>query len=173
LKAVGFTGAAKYILPLVLFFGCDNPFSPSLDESDENGSVISDLKDPEGVFQNMQYAYTFKDTLIYGELISPEFIFTFHDYEQGFDDSWERESEMRTTYRLFQSSQRLDLIWNNIIVSTIDSATANIVRGFNLTVNFNSSNLPYQAYGNVNMSLKKDMQTGKWQITRWVDESNY
>jgi hypothetical protein len=131
------------------------------------------LKSPDGVFQNIQYAYTFKDTLIYGELIAPDFIFTYHDYERQFDVSWGREEEMRTTYGLFQNTQRLDLIWNNIIVSTVDSSSANIIRGFNLTVTYNSSNLPDQAHGNVNMSLKKNAHTGKWQIIRWADESNY
>ncbi|HVO76125.1 MAG TPA: hypothetical protein VMT35_19025 [Ignavibacteriaceae bacterium] len=161
-----------YLIPLVLLTGCTNPFSPSFDESDENSSVISDLKTPEGVFQNMQYAYTFRDTLIYSDLIAPDFIFTFHDYDRGFDDSWGRDEEMRTTYRLFQSSQRLDLIWNNISASSADSSNATIIRAFNLTVTLNSSDLPLQAYGKVNMSLKKNLQTGKWQISRWVDESN-
>jgi hypothetical protein len=165
--------AVKYILPLILLFGCTNPFSPSFEESDEDGGLISDLKTPEGVFQNMQYAYTFKDTLIYGEIIAAEFIFTYHNYEKGFNESWGREEEMMATYGLFQGTQRLDLIWNNIIMSNIDSSTANFVRGFNLTVTLNSADLPFQAYGRVNMFLTKNIQTGKWQISRWVDESNY
>jgi len=172
-KKVLYLKAIEYILPLILFYGCTNPFNPSFDEGEDGGSVISDLKTPEGVFQNMQYAYTFKDTLIYGEIIAPDFLFTYHDYEQGFDDSWGREEEMRATYGLFQGTQRLDLIWNNIIISTIDSSTANFVRGFNLTVTLNSADLPFRANGRVNMSLTKNLQTGKWRISRWIDESNY
>ncbi len=79
---------------------------------------------------------------------------------------------MKTTYGLFQNSQRLDLIWNNIVLSTIDSSTANIVRGFNLTITFSSTDIE-RLDGRVNMSLRKDPQTSKWLITRWIDESNF
>ncbi|MCL5031090.1 MAG: hypothetical protein M1480_18955 [Bacteroidetes bacterium] len=79
---------------------------------------------------------------------------------------------MKTTYGLFQNSQRLDLIWNNIVLSTIDSSSANIVRGFNLTITFSSTDIE-RLDGRVNMSLVKDPQTSKWLITRWIDESNF
>jgi len=158
---------------LLLIASCTNPFSPSYDENyNENGPAISDLKTIEGVFQNFQYAYTFKDTLIYGEFIAPDFVFTYRDYEQGFDVSWGRDEEMRVTNGLFTNSQQLDLIWNNIILSTIDSLDANIVRSFNLNITFNPTDV-VRVDGRVNLSLKKNPVTEKWSITRWLDESNF
>ncbi len=160
------------ILVFSAMYGC-NPFSPAFDESAGTGSsTLSDLTNVEGVFQNFQYAYAFRDTIIYGELIHQDFIFTYRDYEQSFDVSWGREEEMKTTYGLFQNSQRLDLIWNNIILSTIDSTSANIVRGFNLTITFNPTDV-VRVDGRVNMSLVKNPVTGKWAINRWNDESNF
>lgn len=88
------------------------------------------------------------------------------------DVSWGRDEEMKTTYGLFQNSQQLDLIWNNIVLSTIDSSSANIVRGFNLTITFSPTDIE-RLDGRVNMTLVKDPQTSKWLITRWIDESNF
>ena len=123
----------------------------------------------EGVFQNLRYAYTFKDTLIYGQLLDKDFIFSYRDYEQGVDKSWERDEEMRVTYGLFQNTQQLDLIWNDIV--SISSDSTNIIRSFNLTVTFNPTYIEY-ADGKVNLKLKKDINQ-RWKILRWYDESNY
>ena len=149
--------------------GCLNPFAPELDNQLSNeGSLISDLSDVEGVFQNFQYAYAFKDTLIYGELLAPDFIFSYRDYDRGVDVSWGRDDEMMVTYGLFQNSQRLDLIWNNIVSMSSDSTR--IIRSFNLTITFNPIDIIF-VDGRVNLSLRKN--ENKWQITQWVDESNF
>ncbi len=165
---------ASYILILILLLtGCKNPFSPAYDNSEGNSSsTLSDLKTIDGVFKNFQYAYTFKDTVIYGELISQDFIFTYRDYELNYDVSWGRDEEMKTTYGLFQNAQRLDLIWNNISLSSEDSLAATIVRGFNLTVTLNPTDV-LRVDGRVNLSLRKNPATQKWIITHWTDESNF
>jgi len=166
------------ILSVVIFTGlvttsCTNPFAPRFDDNIDNGSPpISDQTTIEGVFQNFQYAYTFKDTLIYGNLIASDFTFTYRDYENGYDVNWGRDEDMRTTNGLFQNSERLDLIWNNIVLSTIDSLDANIVRSFNLNITFNPTDV-VRIDGRVNLSLRQDPDSKKWQITRWLDESNF
>ncbi|NWF49568.1 MAG: hypothetical protein HXY49_03405 [Ignavibacteriaceae bacterium] len=153
--------------------GCKNPFAPAFDENvDGSGPVISDLKSIDGVFQNFRYAYTFKDTSIYGEMLSQDFNFTYRDYDLGYDVSWGRSDEMKTTYGLFQNSQRLELIWNNIVLATEDSLSANIIRSFNLTITFNPTDV-VRLDGRVNLALQKNLATEKWQITRWIDESNF
>ncbi len=124
------------------------------------------------MFQNFQYAYTFQDTSIYGKLLSNDFVFTYRDYDKGFDVSWGRDEEMKVTYGLFRNTQRLDLIWNNIILSTQDSLSANIVRGFNLTITFNPTDV-VRIDGRVNLNFRKNSSSGKWQIISWRDESNF
>lgn len=156
-----------------MLVGCTNPFAPKLDQSDDTGlPAVSDQKTIEGVFQNFKYAYTFKDSTIYGKLLSSDFTFTYRDYDQGFDVTWGRDDDMNSTYGLFQNAQRLDLIWNNIILSTQDSLTANIVRSFNLTITFNPTDV-VRVDGRVNLALKKDLSTQIWRINRWIDESNF
>lgn len=152
-----------------LIAGCKNPFAPALDEAgSNNASVISDLSSVDGVFKNIQYAYTFKDTTIYGSVISNGFNFSYRDYSLGFDVSWGRDEEMKATYGLFQNAQRLDLIWNNIVLISGDST--NIVRSFNLTITFNPTDIEI-IDGKVNLLLERN--SNKWQIVRWTDESNY
>ncbi len=105
-------------------------------------------------------------------MLSADFVFTYRDYDNGFDVSWGRDEEMKTTYGLFRNTQRLDLIWNNIILSTQDSLSANIVRGFNLTITFNPTDV-VRVDGRVNLNFRKSSSGGKWQITSWRDESNF
>lgn len=158
---------------MISFISCTNPFAPGLDDSDENiRPPVSDQKDIAGVFQNFQYAYTFRDTTIYGGLITSDFTFTYRDYDQGFDVTWGRDEEMRTTYGLFQNTQRLELIWNNIVLITEDSLSANIIRGFNLTITFNPTDV-LRVDGRVNLTLQKNNETKVWRINRWIDESNF
>jgi len=153
--------------------GCKNPFAPSFDETNGNASsVISDQKTIDGVFQNFQYAYTVKDTSIYGNLLTGDFTFIYRDYDQGFDVSWGRDEDMKTTYGLFENAQQLDLIWNNIVLSVEDSLSANIVRGFNLTITFNPTDV-IRLDGRVNLLLNRTSVDSKWQITKWIDESNF
>lgn len=162
-------------MPIVFVsvFGCTNPFAPKLDENfDDTTQPISDQKDIDGVFQNFRYAYTFKDTTIYSGILNSDFSFTYRDYDQGFDVSWGREEDIRTTYGLFQNSQRLELIWNNIILMTSDSVSANIIRTFNLTITFNPTDV-VRVDGRVNLALKKESQTQVWKISGWIDESNF
>jgi hypothetical protein len=157
-----------------MFFGCTNPFAPKLDPNpDDNSSLISDQKNIEGIFQNLKYAYTFKDTLVYGGLLTSDFTFTYHDYDQGFDKTWGRDEEMVSAYGLFTNTQMLDLTWNNIILSTQqDSLTANIIRSFNLRITFNPTDV-VTVDGRVNLTMRKNIVTEKWMINRWIDESNF
>ncbi len=155
---------------LFVLGGCVNPFAPSIDENlSDNESLISDQKDIDGVFRNFRYAYTFKDTVIYGKLLAPDFIFTYRDYNNGVDVSWNRDEEMRITYRLFQNTDNLDLVWNNINFISDDSS--NVIRSFNLTVTFNPSDIVFLD-GRANLQLRKN-DDGVWKIVSWIDESNY
>ena len=149
---------------------CVNPFAPKLNNDiGTEGSLISDLTTVDGVFQNLQYAYTFKDTTIYGELLDKDFTFSYRDYDKEVDVAWSREDEMRITNSLFNNSERLDLVWNNIVTITGDST--NIIRSFNLTITFNPTDIIF-IDGKVNLQLKKNKKS-KWKILTWVDESNF
>jgi hypothetical protein len=151
-----------------------NPFAPGLDDSsDDTSKLLSDQKTTDGIFLNLKYAYTLRDTSIYGQLLDGNFTFIYHDYDRSVDVTWGRDEEMRTTSGLFQNAQRLDILWNDIVSSSIDSANtkAMIKRGFNLTVTFNPSDIVY-VDGYANLTLARKQAQDAWMIIRWDDESN-
>lgn len=105
-------------------------------------------------------------------MITNDFTFTYRDYVQGFDVTWGRDEEMRTTFGLFQNTQQLELIWNNIVLITEDTLSANIIRSFNLNITFNPTDV-IRVDGRVNLTLIKDSETQVWRIKQWIDESNF
>lgn len=167
----------KFIFISILFvltLAACNPFAPGLDDSsDETSKLLSDQKTPDGVFQNMRYAYTLRDTSIYGQLLDGNFTFVYHDYDRGVNVTWGRDEEMRATSSLFQNAQRLDILWKDVVSSSIDSTNtkAMIKRGFNLTVTFNPSDIIY-VDGYANLTLGRIQSIDPWMIIRWNDESN-
>jgi hypothetical protein len=158
------------LLPIA---GCLNPFAPAFDENlGPQNSLLGDQTTVEGVFQNFRYAYTFRDTTIYSQLLDREFVFVYRDYDRGFDVSWGHDEDMRSTYGLFQNVQNLDLVWNNIISFSGDSLKSNVTRGFDLTVTYSPSDVD-RVYGYANLTLERNRSGGIWKISQWRDESNY
>lgn len=158
-----------------MFLAACNPFAPGYDDNPLAGdSILGDLTTTEGVFQNIKYSYTFKDTTIYGQLVSSDYNFIYRDYDRGVDVSWGRDEEMRITYELFRNVQRLDLVWNNVIATSIDSTnTSSVVsRNFNLTVTFNPSDI-IRVNGYATLTMTRSDPGAAWTILRWRDESNF
>lgn len=150
---------------------CINPFAPGWDEETDK-SICPNLNEIDGVLCNFRNAYLFKDTAIYGTLISPNFNFIYRDYDRGVDVLWGRDDEMRTTYGLFQSAAALSLIWNNEVSSSGDSLRQTIVRSFNLTITFNPGDI-VRIDGYANLTFERESFISPWKIVRWRDESNF
>ncbi len=167
---------ARWILAsAALVLAACNPFAPELDVNLEPGdSVLGDPRTIEGVFENIRYAYAFRDTSIYGQLLHPGFTFIYRDYDRGVDVTWGRDDEMRVTNGLFRNVQRLDLVWNNVIAVTSDSLNLNsvVLRNFNLTVTFNPSDI-IRVDGYANLALVRQQSGKPWEVARWRDESNF
>ncbi|MBK6875701.1 MAG: hypothetical protein IPG99_04370 [Ignavibacteria bacterium] len=163
--------AAVFFVALITgsFISCDNIFAPGLDETTP-ASILTDQKTIDGLFQNFKYAYTFKDTTVYGNLLGEDFVFTYRDYVSGFDVSWDRATEMRTTNGLFNNAQKLDVVWNNIIFQGGDSLIQNVKRSFNLTITFNPSDI-VRLNGFADMTMTRNATADVWKIMRWRDES--
>lgn len=162
-------------LCVIWLTGCDNPFAPRLDASTStSSSILGDQHQIDGIFQNFKQAYAFQDSTIYGQVLAPNFIFVYRDYDKGTDVFWGRDEEIRTTYGLFQNIQRLDLVWNTIISSSVepDSLKATITRNFNLTVTFSANDI-VRVDGYAAWTLERAQTSDVWKITRWRDESNF
>jgi hypothetical protein len=161
---------ASILVIAFLGSGCLNPFAPGLDETAAESTC--DPSTIDGVFQCFQAAYTFRDTTLYGQLIASEFVFIYRDYDLNIDVTWGRDDEMRTTYGLFRNAQKLDLIWNNIVNTAAESTRVTVVRGFNLTVVFNPSNVE-RVDGYANFVFSRGNTADPWRIVSWRDESNF
>lgn len=155
----------------IVSFSCLNPFAPRLD-TEPSSQLCTDLTNVENIFCTFRQAYAFKDTTLYSSLLDDNFVFTYRDYDRGVDVSWGRTDDMHTTYGLFQNVQSLELIWNNIISSSGNDTMQSIIRGFNLTVTFNPSEIN-RVDGYANLTLARVQTSDDWQIVRWRDESNY
>lgn len=162
--------AALAVALLLLLAGCINPFAPGRDETP--GESTCDPHTTEGVFQCFRAAYSFRDTTLYGQLLDPNFVFVYRNYELGIDVTWGRDDEMRTTYGLFQNTQKLDLIWNTVVSTAPDSNRVTVVRGFTLTIVFNPSNVE-RIDGYANLIFERARVSDPWRIVRWRDESNF
>ena len=162
------------VIPFAVVLISCNPFAPGLDAGLTTTSILGDQTTIDGVFQNIKYAYTFRDTSIYGQLVNSDFTFIYRDYDRGVDVTWGRDEEMRTASGLFQNVERLDLVWNNIASLSSDSSgtQASVTRNFNLTVTFNTSDI-VRVDGYANFSLARPKPQSPWKILRWQDESNF
>lgn len=150
---------------------CLNPFAPKLDTGPAT-QVCSDLTQIDNVLCTFRNAYAFKDTTLYSSILASDFTFVYRDYDRGVDVTWGREDEMRTTYALFQSVQSLTLIWNNEISSSGSDTLRTVIRGFNLTVTFNPSEVS-RVDGYANLTFTRTDAGAPWRILRWRDESNF
>lgn len=161
------------LMLMLVLASCENPFAPRLaTEKAVPSSFISDQSTIEGVFQNFVYAYTFKDTTVYSNLIASNFTFTYRDYDKGVDVAWGRDDEMRSTSMMFKYVNRLILNWNNILSLTEDSLHATVTRGFTLTVAFNPADIE-EVDGRAYFQMQRASSASPWRITLWKDESNF
>jgi hypothetical protein len=158
---------------LLLFFSCFNPFAPKLENEPGQDNFITAQSTPEELFQNFSYAYTFRDSVLYADLLDSAFTFEFFDPnfgESGAFESWGRDVEMQTTNGLFRTFDASELTWlGTIYTETISEHQEIIYRNFRLTLVGNSLNFSVQGYGIFTFRKNDD---GKWRILRWVDESN-
>lgn len=158
-------------LSLMLHAGC-NPFAPALDSDlSPESTLLGDQHTVEGVFQNIQYAYTYRDTLIYGNLLHPDFQFRYFNSERGTDVAFNRDEEMRITWNLFRGADQIDLQWNSIHSMDGDSVLVKVTRGYNLRITL-QANETFVIEGLATLRLTRDQPTDVWRIRLWRDDSN-
>jgi hypothetical protein len=105
------------ILLIVFTVSCKNPFAPSLaDENASHSHLLTQCKTPEEVLTNFRYAYTYKDSLIYSEVLDSTFLFKSIDYNYypPRPIEWGRDTELRTLGGMFRWFKTLDVVWNTL-----------------------------------------------------------
>jgi len=157
----------------VLLFGCVNPFAPRLDKGEESSQVVTEQRTPDEVLQNFKIAYTFKDSLLYSDVLDSSFVFEFYDPDlepSGGFVTWGRDVDLQTTGRLFRSFQTIDLVWVSTVYEFREGDTEKIFRRFNL--NLVGDQFVFTVTGTAIFSLRQSQHDGKWRIVHWKDESD-
>ncbi len=153
---------------------CLNPFAPELlNEHSNSDLIITEQKTPQEVLQNFRYAYIFKDSLLYSELLDSSFVFVYFDPDIGTSGqfvSWGRDLDLKTTGRMFRSFDVIDLVWNSTIYESVQETTGQITKSFNLTILTQDDDI--QVAGAAVFSFRKSIGVNKWRIVKWKDESN-
>ena len=164
-------------LILVLIFlslsGCFNPFAPALDKKVDVSKVITTQQTPEEVLQNFQYAYTFKDSLLYSDVVDESFVFEYFDpnlQPTGGFVTWGRDVDLKTTGSLFRQFDVIDLVWLNTLFSDTQGGFERRFVRFNLSLF--GSDFNFIVTGTAIFTFKQNEIDKKWRIIRWKDESD-
>ncbi len=114
----------SYLLAFLIITSCSNPFAPAEADGSRSGSILlTEQKTPEEVLQNFQFSYTFKDSLVYSELLDSTFIFLSTDFNESppVPIVWNRDQELRTAGKMLRFFNTLDLTFNLISSSVAET----------------------------------------------------
>jgi len=170
------------LLGLVLLVRCINPFAPSLtDNSGAQNQILTEQKTPEEVLINFSYAYNFKDSLVYSDLLDSSFLFISKNFatDPVTNISWGRDVDIKTTVGLFHHFQTLNLIWEATVYARFlndEHTQKEIKKSFKLTLDGGIEFPPIS--GEALFIFKKRIAnppdtSGIWKITRWEDLSRF
>ena len=160
---------------LLVIIGCDNPFAPALTKSNQQVfNIVTQQRSPVEALTNFRYAYAFKDSLIYSDLLDSTFIFLSKNYGTNppTDINWGRDVDIKTTIGLFRHFEVLELIWGTILFYeySLDSAQSEIKVTFQLTFDGGTEIPTLKGEALFNFQKKS---SGRWTITRWEDLSSF
>ncbi len=160
---------------LLLVVSACNPFAPSLDEVQLNQEeILGNRRTINGFFEWFRNSYELRDSTMYGRLLAPEFTFTYLNFQNSTEESWDRNVEMQTTFNLFRGVKSINLQWNQYIeLDTITYDTlARAERSFNLIITQDDNNI-YRGVGSALLILRRDSPTGYWRMQSWYDKSDF
>ena len=161
------------VLLLIFLLGC-NPFAPELIESGPQSSIITGQKTPDEVLTNFQYAYVFKDSLIYSDVLDSSFLFISKNYSSAppTDINWGRDVDIKATIGLFHHFDVLELNWGGKLSEGFltDSTLYEIKITFQLTLD-GGREIP-TVRGEALFNFKRN-PSEIWKINRWEDLSSF
>ncbi|MHB2148933.1 hypothetical protein ACX8XP_07760 [Calditrichota bacterium LG25] len=167
---------------LLFVFSCENPFAPGLKHDFEGAAlIVTDQKTPEDVLINFKYAYNFKDSLVYADLLDSSFLFISKNFatEPITDLTWGRDVDIKTTVGLFRHFQTLNLTWEGTVYARYlneERTLKEIKKVFSLVID-GGREIP-TIRGEALFVFKKKLfsandTTGIWRIIRWEDLSSF
>jgi len=167
---------------LLIFYACENPFAPGLKRSfDGNTLIVTDQKSAEDVLINFKYAYNFKDSLVYADLLDSSFLFISKNFatEPVTDLTWGRDVDIKTTVGMFRHFQTLNLTWEGTVYARYlnDQRTLKEIKKVFSLVLDGGREIPTirgeALFVFKKKILSKNDTTGIWRIIRWEDLSSF
>ncbi|TGE20134.1 hypothetical protein [Hymenobacter elongatus] len=153
-----------------------NPFAPALDDvpTDPN-QLLGNPVTVRGFFERFRASYQLRDSTLYGQLLDRRFTFTFRDFANNVDRSWNRDVEVNTTYRLFRAARTANLQWTQYL-PTSDTAfsdtLAYVERSFSLTIE-QRDNQTFTGAGSARLVLVRKNRMDPWRMRSWYDRSEF
>jgi len=165
------------LLFIVFVLASCNPFAPSLTEGGSHSNTITKQKTPRDVLTNFRYAYVFKDSLVYSDVLDSSFQFISKNYGTSppTNINWGRDVDIRTTTRLFRHFEFLELEWGAVLSKyshkiQSDSLSSEMKITFQLTLDSGRDIPTIKGEALFNFIKNSD---GIWKITRWEDLSSF
>jgi hypothetical protein len=171
------------ILPLIVCFGCFNPFSPSV-IGPSSIKPIARQTDPDSVLHNFKYAYENRDSIVYENLLDKDFIFIYRDLDRvvGTEVTVEiprdgRGGDLYVTRALFRTFDEIRLdTW--IVRPGPDSVGQETWKArrvtFHLSLRDTDGDYDYlhmEATGFAEFLFRQSEEDKLWRIVRWIDRS--
>lgn len=151
---------------LCLITSCANPFAPAL--RGDAGTIWSDAQTVGGLLENFVTAYELKDSLRYAELLDETFQFSYFDLDLQRQDGWFRETDLRSTARLFRAYDRISLIWAGIPTETLALSTSDSLIEFRAQYQLVLDNLsPLLGFARFTVIKPTD---NRFRVLFWQDE---
>lgn len=148
----------------LIFIGC-NPFAPE-HTNFEDSIVGSDRTTIAGLMESFEFAYTFKDSFLYEELLDSSFVFKYND--NGVYVTWNRDEDITITKRMFRSLNDINLEFNSFFPEP-DSLVNDITYIASFTLMIRSGNNEDIFTGHAKYSYKREDNFSNWTIYRWED----
>ncbi len=162
---------------LLMLISCVNPFAPGKATDDvAKSALLTQQKTPYGVLVNFQYAYTFKDSLVYSELLDSSFTFISTNFNVTPPEpiNWGRDKELKIVGRMFRAFETLDITWNIADTSAINPPNDSLSRierklTFDLTLEGGPIIPPLHGEVLFEFVRRGVPPNHKWFISRWRD----
>ena len=123
---------------------------------------------------NFRYAYIFKDSLIYSDVLDSSFIFISKNYSSTppTDINWGRDIDIKTTVGLFNHFNVLELNWGSQPEPELDSTSYEYVLKTTFQLTLDGGREIPTIKGEAWFTFKRN-QSNVWKISRWEDLSSF
>jgi hypothetical protein len=169
----------------VLWFGCFNPFSPSV-IGPSTIKPIAPQTDPDSVLHNFKYAYENRDSIVYENCLDKDFIFIYkeqNEIEGEIEVEIPRDGkggDLYVTKALFRAFDdiRLDTWIVTPAPDSVDSVGGDTLKvrnvTFYLSLRDTDGDYDFQhlgAAGFAEFMFRQSEEDSLWRIIRWSDKS--